>query len=230
MINIAIVAEEKRRAISWKKGILRFFSQNQIMCDADIFHINMDNAVAAKAYDVIFWELSSSDSEKVHDAFSARRKYKDTLFVVICDTEEYAAQGYEQDITDYLLLPISVSSWKRVLNKLKNILKAREGNIAIKTSTGILILSADEIYYVEVYDHKLIYHTKHGDLQVRGQFWKVQKQLETYDFLNCNRSCIVNPKYITSIGPEHIQINGTILNLSRPRKKKFHEEYEAYKP
>lgn len=228
MINIAVIDKEKSQAMSWKVRINHFFERNEMACTVDVFEQNMENAPKEKVYDAILLELSSSDPQGTNMAFSIRERYKNALMILICDTEKYAIQGYELEIMDYLLKPISILAWKRVLEKLKYIFKEREENIVVKTAMGIVILSADEIYYVEVYDHDLIYHTKRGDFHVRGQFWKVQQQLAAHDFLNCSRSCIVNLKHIASVSSQGVEVRGEILNLSRPRKKSFCSEYESY--
>ena len=47
-----------------------------------------------------------------------------------------------------------------------------------------------------MFDHNLVYHTTGGDYTVRGRLGDVYEQLDHDYFLACNRSFIVNLRYV----------------------------------
>lgn len=85
-----------------------------------------------------------------------------------------------------------------------------------KTKTSISKLKLCDIYYLEITEHLIAVHTKHGIYQKYGTLSNELKQLAPYGFMKCNQSCIVSlHKIRTILSNNIILINNEHLYMSR---------------
>ena len=100
--------------------------------------------------------------------------------------------------------------------------------LALKLPNGTASISTNDITYVEVFDHNLVYHTTGGDYTVRGRLGDVYEQLDHDYFLACNRSFIVNLRYVTEICTDHVILNGTKISVSKSHRKEIQSRFSAF--
>ena len=79
-----------------------------------------------------------------------------------------------------------------------------------------------------MFDHNLVYHTTGGDYTVRGRLGDVYEQLDHDYFLACNRSFIVNLRYVTEICTDHVILNGTKISVSKSHRKEIQSRFSAF--
>ena len=80
-------------------------------------------------------------------------------------------------------------------------------------------LDINEIVFIEVYKHRVIYHTTTTEYDVRGSLQESEKQLPPDQFIRCNSGTIVNLKYVTGIGKDSLIVLKRELSISRSKKK-----------
>ena len=74
---------------------------------------------------------------------------------------------------------------------------------------------------MEIYRHKLTFHTLKGDLESWGRLSDIEKQLPESSFFKCNNCFLVNLKYVDGIDKEDVLIGDDRLRISHLRKKDF---------
>lgn len=100
--------------------------------------------------------------------------------------------------------------------------------IAISNNSAIKTIEINTIKYIEVFDHKIIFHTTKGNYENFDTLNKYNDLLKNDNFILCNRSCLVNLKYVTEIDNQNVYIDDISLALSRPRKKDFIHSFNEY--
>ena len=84
---------------------------------------------------------------------------------------------------------------------------------------------ADEIIYVDIFNHVLTFHTEQGQFSTRGTMKELMETLDGSLFAMCNKSYVVNMRHIQMIdGDEAVVANGDRLPISRPRKTAFMQQ------
>ena len=142
---------------------------------------------------------------------------------------QFAIKGYEVDALDFIIKPASMESIVYVLDKAMKRLAATAGTvIALKTAEGTTTLSENDITYVEVFDHNLVYHTTQGDYTVRGRLSDVTDKLNPDRFVECNRSFIVNLRYVTHVAAEYLLIGDTRISISRSHRKELMKRFSGF--
>ena len=102
-------------------------------------------------------------------------------------------------------------------------------SILIKSDSGMVRLTPDQILYVEVQQHHCVFHTKQGDFRQYQTMKSVESQLGAYGFVRCNNYLLVNLAYVKKIDGMTVHIGGATLSISYPRKKQFCDSFEKFR-
>lgn len=129
--------------------------------------------------------------------------------------DEYALQAFESSALDYILKPFDeeriqrtlekANKMKKMTNKDKPILSTAKnitnGKIAVLVEERIIILSFDEILYLESSEGKCTIKTIEQSLKVGEALIVLEKKMDASQFLRVHRSYIVNLNHIVEIEP-----------------------------
>ena len=197
--------------IDWYKSIDSFFFNN------------------AKIYSLIFMDIMMPGMNGLDGAKELRKRNDNTPLVFVTTMARMACMGYEVDALDFIIKPLEYPSFylkmERVLRKIKNIDSKR---ITIKSKNEIITLNENDILYVEVKDHTLIYHTTDKDYSVYGSMRNAVSLLSEKLFYKCNSCYLVNFSKIDCIKGYSVFINGNELLISHPQKSKFIKAFQIY--
>lgn len=116
--------------------------------------------------------------------------------------------------------------------KLKRALEYRDklqkNELILNTSNGMQRIRIDDICYVEVMNHTLVYHTLKGELTERGVIKDREELLEQYDFARCNNSFLVNLRYVQSMTTGTVVVQDHTIPIGRTKKKEFMKKLTEY--
>lgn len=142
---------------------------------------------------------------------------------------EYALDGYELDIVDYLLKPITFERFfKSVERYLRNADPAvREATPAVAVAEPIFLksgyrnvkVSVDDILYIESIKDYVKVHTSAGIVSAKCKISELENQLADKHFLRIHRSFIVNTKQITAFTASDVEIDKTELPIGETYKE-----------
>jgi len=143
---------------------------------------------------------------------------------------EYALQGYELDVVDYLLKPIEFSRFLKAVNKLKMINSKKSyaspvfippGNsyMFVNTSKKKVKLYFNEILYIESFKEYIKIFTADKMIVTKYQVGLIEESLPKGDFLRIHRSFIVAKERIEAFSSTEIQIGSKQLPIGRSYKE-----------
>jgi two-component system, LytTR family, response regulator len=143
---------------------------------------------------------------------------------------EYALQGYESDVVDYLLKPIEFSRFLKAVNKLKTINSQKSyaaplfippGNdyMFIKTSKMMIKLYFNAILYIESFRECIKIYTTDKMIITKYQLGVIEENLPKGDFLRIHRSFIVAKGKIEAFSSTEIKIGNKQLQIGRSYKE-----------
>ena len=114
---------------------------------------------------------------------------------------------------------------KRALSRVS---RREEPFLVLNVKSGPRKLKISSIYYIEVKDHSLVYHTMDGDYSVFGSLKDAEQKLESYHFQRCNKAYLVSLRHVDNVQNGCAVVNGQQLLISRPRKAVFMEALTDY--
>lgn len=141
---------------------------------------------------------------------------------------EYALQGYEFNVVDYLLKPIEFSRFLAAVNKLGD-----EGGEAIVTSSIAnerqyfffnvgkkkVKVFLDEVLYIESLKEYICIVTKSKSILTKFQLGQIEEMLARNNFLRVHRSFIVARDKIEAFTATDIEVNNKHIPIGRSYKE-----------
>jgi two-component system LytT family response regulator len=123
--------------------------------------------------------------------------------------QQYALDGYELNITDYLLKPFSLDRFIKAVNKVSlsssiaipNQVQEKEipNAFFIKADSKVYRFETDAILYCEAQGNYTKIVTQTDVVEPYISLAKVEEQLADISFVRCHRSFIVNTKFISTL-------------------------------
>ncbi|NJB87498.1 DNA-binding LytR/AlgR family response regulator [Lewinella marina] len=127
---------------------------------------------------------------------------------------EYALEGYEFDVVDYLLKPFSFERFVRAVGKARDYRFPPDPGTGAPPPPGVQLVRADrkvyriphaEIFYIESMREYVAYHTPRGRTVALGSLRQLEENLPQ-NFLRVHKSFIVATDKVEALDGNQLQI------------------------
>ena len=230
MIKIAIVEDEEEMLNTLKEYIKRFFTSNDLQYDLTCFLTASKLINTYKfEYDLIFMDINLPGVDGMSAVKELRDKDSNVTVIFVTSLAQYAIKGYEVNAFDFILKPINYYNFSLKMNRALPILNAKNNKtIAISNKTNFKTIEVSTIMYIEVIDHKIVIHTTKGNYDSFDTLNKYIDLLKDDSFALCNRSYLINLKYVDEVDQKYVYVGDDALIISRPRRKDFIHAFNMY--
>lgn len=230
MINLAIVEDDIEAANLLEDFLQRYAQANDIKFNIVLFANGLSFLNGYNSnFDIVFMDIELPDLNGMKVAQKLRLIDETVTLIFVTNMAQFAVKGYEVSALDFLVKPVTYSNFSlKIQRALKHININSDNGISVKTDDGVKRISVNNIKYVEVMNHKLIYHTTDGDLQAYGQLVNIENSLCGFGFVRCNSCYLVNLRYVSSIKDFILEMDDDKLQISRARKKIVLQEMAKY--
>ena len=226
IINCLVVDDEPIA----RNGILEHIAQ------VDFLHAVADckNAIEASVelkkntVDVIFLDIQMP---KLTGIAFLRNLPNPPLVIFTTAFPEYAIEGYELNICDYLLKPVSFERFFKAALKAQDYFEGRATNqiysaepfFFIKSNQKIEKISIEDILYIEALSNHVIIYTKQKKYVAYMSFKGIESRLPQSQFLKIHKSYIVSINAINSIDNDEVILENKALPISKTYKSLLNE-------
>jgi DNA-binding LytR/AlgR family response regulator len=229
MLRIAIVDDSPDDSAALHALVADYFKSNDQTCMIHIYNAPLDFIRSTDHHDIVFMDIRMDKLDGLEVARIMRKINTDSVLVFVTAMAQLAIKGYEVDALDFIVKPADQGSINYVLTKALTRLENTSSTIfALKTADGIVSLSSNDITYVEVFDHNLAYHTTKGNYEVRGRLSDVIQKLDQKRFIMCNRSFVVNLRYVSSACSEYLVVDGKKVYISKSHSKEIMKHFSNF--
>ena len=140
---------------------------------------------------------------------------------------EYALEGYDLDVVDYLLKPIPFDRFLKAVNKASHGAvekpevsfpqedKKNESFVYFRADRKMVKVTLHDILYVESMKDYVKIITRNGTIITKQSITSVQAMLPEKEFVRNHRSFIVAMRHIKSFTSEIIEINDTEIPIGK---------------
>jgi len=149
------------------------------------------------------------------------------MIILITAYKKFALEGFNLDVTDYLVKPVSLDRFIKACNKAKQLfeLKSNQKSIDTQGNLGYFFVNVDyslvkittaDIIYIEGLKDYIRIHLKSSQRPVvtRMPMKTVEEQLPAAGFIRIHKSYIVSVSFITAIRKSSVFIDTLELPLS----------------
>jgi DNA-binding LytR/AlgR family response regulator len=148
------------------------------------------------------------------------------LVIITSAYHEYALQGYDLNIVDYLLKPIEFSRFLQAVNKLKFITSGPAYSAPVYSPEGKNFLFVyverkrvkvffDDILYIESKKEYVKIVSKEKSLTTKLQLGQIEVFLNKSDFLRVHRSFIIAKDKIDAYTNSQIELQNKVIPIGR---------------
>lgn len=144
--------------------------------------------------------------------------------VFITAYPEYAVQGFELEVTDYLMKPVTFERFLKACEKAKakiggsltvKLNKEQPGYVYVKCEGCLEKIALAEILFVEAMLNYVQIVTIKRKYIVYSSLKAIEGLLSPADFLRVHKSYILALDHVTSMGTNTVAVGGHVLPVSR---------------
>ena len=147
---------------------------------------------------------------------------------------DYALEGYELNITDYLLKPVDFPRFVKAVNKAIEQITLKAGSeqvsvpaeqkslskfLMLKVDKKLARVNMDDIIYIKSDWNYLHFYTLKDKYVVLGTMKKIEAKLSEFQFVRIHKSYLINYDFFEYIEGNMVQVNGIKLQVSRNYKQ-----------
>ena len=223
MIRIAVADDDKECTRQLCQYIDDFARESGQNCDVTVYHDGDELVERYKAqFDIILLDVEMPFLNGMTAAELIRRQDPEVIIIFITNMAQYAIRGYSVGALDFVMKPVSYYTFQLKFGRaIQRVVKRRNEEILLTLPDRIQRVGVRSIYYVEVQDHMLHYHTEQGEYVLRGTLQNAEKQLAPYNFAKCNHWYIVNLMYVEQVRKDKVVVAGHELDISRRARGAF---------
>lgn len=149
------------------------------------------------------------------------------MIILITAYEKYALEGFNLDVIDYLLKPVSLDRFMKACNKAKELFELKflpretvansgPGYFFVHVDYSMVKVTTADIIYIEGLKDYIKIHLKSSQkpLVTRMAMKTIEEQLPASAFLRIHKSYIVSVAFITAIRKSSVFIDAIELPVS----------------
>lgn len=226
MINVAIVEDDERERGQLVDYLNRY---------ADKFTIETFSSAVdfltnfVPKYDIVFMDIDMPYLDGMSAAHALRERDRQVCLIFVTNLAKFAVKGYEVSAFDFIVKPVTYSNFSLKINRAMNHLSTKTDRaVMVRSGGNIAKVSVKSILYVEVMNHKIIYHTIDGNIVSYGTLKSVEQLLCDPLFVRCNKCYLVNLRFVFAIEGNYVVVGEDKLLISYPRKAEFERALADY--
>ena len=148
------------------------------------------------------------------------------MIILITAYEKYALEGFNLDVTDYLVKPVSLDRFIKACNKAQQLFELRAsrnatpavnpGYFFVNVDYSLVKITTADIIYIEGLKDYIKIHLKapQRPIVTRMAMKSIEEQLPSADFIRIHKSYIVSIAFITAVRKSSVFIDNLELPVS----------------
>jgi DNA-binding LytR/AlgR family response regulator len=178
--------------------------------------------------DLLFLDINMPEISGLSLAKSIHHK---TKVIFTTAYREYAMEGFDLQVVDYLLKPISFDRFLKAVQKYFDLhasketsairapLEERNDFIFVRSERKMVNVRFDDILYIESLSDYVKIYSKEGAIVTRETISNIESKLPSQKFLRTHRSYIVSIERISSYTNEYVELEKKAIPISRSYKE-----------
>jgi DNA-binding LytR/AlgR family response regulator len=230
MYRIAIVEDDREYVKELRTYLNQYAAEEGQEFEISVFYDGaeiLENYVPK--YDLILLDIEMQKINGMDAAEKIRETDENVVLMFITNMAQYAIRGYSVGALDFVMKPITYYTFSmKIKRALKRVQKREIASILLTLPDGVKKLEARQIYYLEVQNRQLHYHTDEGEIVVRGSLQSAENLLPSDTFAKCNHWYLVNLMHVTEVRKNTAVVGPFELEISRRNRSGFLEALTKY--
>jgi DNA-binding LytR/AlgR family response regulator len=179
--------------------------------------------------DLLFLDICMPDIDGIQFLKSIQSK---PLVIFTTGFKEYALNGYDFDIVDFLLKPFDFERFLKAVNKAHNLISKSSMTpaqlhkpkqfIFVKADYKLVKINLEDILFVEGLKDYIKIYTKQKLILTLMSISAIEEKLPADEFFRLHRSYIISLSKIDSVSRHRVIIGEKFIPVSVPYREKFY--------
>jgi DNA-binding LytR/AlgR family response regulator len=128
---------------------------------------------------------------------------------------DFALEGFELNVLDYLLKPITPDRFLKAVNRAREVLSQEGAYFFVRSGKGFEKIVFDELLFIEAAQNYCALHTTRGKFLTLSTIHALEEQLPPDQFLRIQKSYIVSISKIQSVNALEVSIGQHTIPVSK---------------
>jgi DNA-binding LytR/AlgR family response regulator len=187
------------------------------------------DVLGSKAVDLMFLDIKMP---KILGTDFLKNLSHPPRVIFVTAYRDYAVDGYDLDVVDFLVKPVSFERFLKAITKLKRVMGQEtitalpvnkltpEAFIYLKVDRNMQKVFIDDLLYIEGWkDYIKVFLTTGKNMLVKQSISAMENLLSDHKFLRVHRSYMVSLDKITGYNALSVQVNSTEIPIGRLYKQ-----------
>jgi DNA-binding LytR/AlgR family response regulator len=227
-IHIAICDDNKIFCSQLNNFIERYNLENNTECEVSMFYSGVELlSHYSDEYKMFMLDIEMEGINGIETAMEIRKKNQKVIIWFLTVSESYVIEGYKAEAYRYLIKPLNYEEFEKEFSVSIKWMEEKYINpIVVKFNNETYNLDINDILFIEVFGHKLIFHLNNEAIISIDTLRSIELELQKSSFLRIHRSYLVNLKKVKTFSKnEVIMQNNEKIPLSKYKEKEFREAY-----
>jgi DNA-binding LytR/AlgR family response regulator len=230
MYRIAVVEDDRNFVEELKNYLEQYAKEEGQEFEVSVFYDGaeiLENY--APKYDLILLDIEMPKVNGMDAAEKIREMDENVVLMFITNMAQYAIRGYSVGALDFVMKPITYYTFSmKIRRAMKRVQKRELPSLLLTLPEGVRKVEVRQIYYVEVQNHMLHYHTDEGEFILRGSLQSAENTLPAKVFAKCNHWYLVNLMHVMEVRKNTAVVGGFELEISRRNRPGFLKALAEY--
>ncbi len=146
--------------------------------------------------------------------------------------KEYALEGYEHDVIDFLLKPFDFERFLKAVNKANSLIskatrqpaagKKPQQFIFVKADYKLIKINVEDIFFIEGLKDYIKIYTRQKLILTLMSMTSIEEKLPSEEFFRVHRSYIISLSKIDSVSRHRVIIGEKFIPISVPYRDRFY--------
>lgn len=144
---------------------------------------------------------------------------------------EFAVEGFELSVIDYLLKPIAFDRFLQAIDKFlekqppssPKSHDSRPRYLTVRADRKSVRVNIGEIRYIEGLKDYVKIYTDEGRIVTKSSIGQIEERLPAEHFLRIHRSFIVNKERISAFTATDVEVGDQLIPIGRTYRRNFHK-------
>jgi len=178
--------------------------------------IQLNTMLKAQQADLIFLDIEMPEITGLELLANLKNPPK---VIIVSAYEQYALKGYEFDVVDYLLKPVSFDRFLKSVNRVHNLLEAEQKEkkdyIFVKSDKQFKKILLKDILFIESMENYVVIQTTSSKEVVYTTLKQIYESLPQDIFRQTHRSYIANLEKVIAIDGNQLIITPYKISVAR---------------
>lgn len=168
-MRVAVVEDEKEQREQLQTYITQYAQEAGMSIEVELFPSGRELLEGySSKYDVILLDIEMPEIDGMETARQIRTQDEEVVLMFVTNLAQYAINGYGVGALDFVLKPVNYYTFSvRFARAIARARQRENGQILLNLPDCVRKINTQQIYYVEVQNRMLHYHTELGEFVLR---------------------------------------------------------------